>query len=111
MREDFPPGNLLIDVGALLSGTDRDSAAYSTSLPLSVTSDGLVILATSLDYEAIGSYFIDIRAEVSPQFNIFILNIRVIDANDNEPIFQSGIQLLSSHKLHVCYFIVCRKYN
>ena len=95
MREDFPPGDLLIDVAALLSGDDKELAVYTTTLPLTVTSDGLVTLATSLDFESVESFSRDIRAQVSSEFNIFTLHIRVLDANDNEPTFQSGTQLPS----------------
>ncbi|KAI6653482.1 Protocadherin Fat 4-like [Oopsacas minuta] len=90
VREDFPSGEDLIDVGAFLNGDNKDLADYSTAFPLTVTSEGMVALTSSLDYETRTSYSIDIRAEVSSQFNIFTLNIQVEDVNDNEPVFSAG---------------------
>ena len=88
--EDFPLGYELVDVGALLTGNDKDFASYSTSFPLSVTSDGVVTLSSSLDYETRTFHAVEIRAGVSSQFNTFTLNIQVTDYNDNEPVFSGG---------------------
>ena len=94
VREDFSLGNELIDVGALLTGDKRELAAYTTSSPLlAITSDGMVTLATTLDFETRTSHNIEIRAEVSPEFNLFTLTIQVSDVNDNKPKFLLGMQL------------------
>ena len=101
--EDFPLGYELVDVGALLTGNDKDFASYSTSFPLSVTSDGVVTLSSSLDHETLTFHSVEIRAEVSSQFNTFTLNIQVTDYNDNEPVFPGGIYFLTGFQTE--YFI------
>ena len=88
--ENFPISDLLIDVSPLLLGTDRDSAVFSATSPLSINSAGEVRLATSLDYESVLQHSVQVSASVGTEVASLSLLIHVEDVNDNSPQFTEG---------------------
>uniref|UniRef100_W5MZS7 Cadherin domain-containing protein n=1 Tax=Lepisosteus oculatus TaxID=7918 RepID=W5MZS7_LEPOC len=101
IQEDAPPGTVI----AMINVQDPDSennghvtCSINEDVPfkISVSADsGVVHVVRSLDYEQIKTFDINVRAQIifENPMELYRININifVLDANDNAPVFSQGI--------------------